>query len=461
MFIPIGDDNPTERKPFLNYAFIALNVIAFGLQQAATPENEIKWMMVPGKLDWPTLFTSMFMHANLIHLIGNMLFLWIFGDNVEDRLGHIWYVIFYVGCGLAADAAHIAGNPKSLIHTLGASGAVSGVMGAYIVLYPRHHIKTFVWLYWFANVIRTPAFLWIGIWILQQILMNAIAPQEGGGVAYLAHIGGFAVGAAVAGVLRIFSGEKTPALRGADPLDVRASKRRIFNPIAEDAGVEFVDQAGDEYSVLRLSDDPREVSRISDITAGITGESSFDVVDRLVVTRGVIVKSVPRDTAGRIQRELQAVGIQAAVILHNKSNFPPKPVVVESASWDARAIRIRVSDQVVMVPWSAPFLDVGARVGEKAFIDLYLNRRTAYRIPDARSVALKEVVRDGRAEVGTNLGGFARAILDRGSSASINEGVRTLAADAAWDRLDFRTPSDYDDYVFWLYNLTLAQGSRA
>src|SRR6185295_9445845 len=159
MFIPIGDDNPAERTPFVNYALIVLNCLAFlvSLGMARDP-GFIRWLMVTGDLHWHTLLTSMFLHAGWGHLLGNMVFLWIFGDNIEDRLGHVAYTIFYLGCGLAASGAHIAGDPTSPIPTLGASGAISGVMGAYLVLYPRAEVKTLIWPgIWYQSIIRTPA----------------------------------------------------------------------------------------------------------------------------------------------------------------------------------------------------------------------------------------------------------------------------------------------------------------
>ena len=137
MFFPLSDDNPTRRRPIVNYTLIALNVVAFLLTLGVrNPENVIHWTMVPADLHWPTLFTSLFLHANWIHLLGNMWMLWIFGDNVEDRLGRPGYVAFYLVCGLAADAAHILTNAASEIPTLGASGAIAGVMGAYIWFFP-------------------------------------------------------------------------------------------------------------------------------------------------------------------------------------------------------------------------------------------------------------------------------------------------------------------------------------
>ena len=463
MFIPIGDENPTERKPFVNYAFIGINIVVFVLQALSPPEATLRWSIVPAHLEWTTVFTSMFLHADLLHLGFNMLFLWIFGDNVEDRLGHVGYTVFYVFCGIAAAVAHIAGDPTSQLPTLGASGAVSGVMGAYIVFYPRAHVKTFIWLgILYADVVRIPAFIWVGIWIVEQIVLNALAPVGGGGgVAYLAHIGGFGAGAAIAGATLLVL-KNLPASRKREvDLDARPSDRRIFQPVDRDHGIEFVDDSGDGYSVLRLRDDPNDVAPISTVVAAVTGESSFDVVDRLVVTRGLIARSIPREAAARIQRDLHTAGIPAAIILHNKSNFAPVPTTVDSASWDGRAIRFRAGDQVVSVPWSGAFLFVGARIDGAAIIDVFVNRKSAYRIKDLRAVALRQVDSDGRSETASDIAGFARAAVERASGAAINDWIRSVAKGGDGARLDFRTADNYDDYVFWLYNLILAQGPRA
>src|SRR5688572_5461711 len=370
MFIPIGDDNPTERTPYVNYALLGANVLAFLLLCLGPPDdpNLIRWTMIPKHLEWHTLFTSMFLHAGWLHLIGNMLFLWIFGDNVEDKLGHIGYTFFYFACGLAAAAAHILTNLESEIPTLGASGAISGVMGAYLVFFPRHHIKTLI-LWFVVDIVRTPAIFWIGFWILQQVFLNAFTRGGTAGVAYLAHIGGFAAGAAVAGatllVLRSFpSSRKREAM-----IDGKASDRRIFAP-ADDHGIDFIEDSGEGYSVLRLRDDPNDVAPISNIAAAVTGESPFDVVDRLVVTRGMIARAIPRDAAARIQRDLHTAGIPSAIILHGRSNFPPAPVAVDAASWDARSIRVRAGDQVVAIPWNTPLLYVGASIDGARFIDV-------------------------------------------------------------------------------------------
>lgn len=149
-----------------------------------------------------TLFTSMFLHANIPHIVGNMLFLFVFGDNVEDAFGHFRYLLFYLICGLAADFVHIASltTPWELaIPTLGASGAISGVMGAYVLMYPRARIQALVFAY-FITVIRIPALFFLGFWFLLQLLYAWI--DIGGGVAYWAHIGGFAAGMILALIFR-------------------------------------------------------------------------------------------------------------------------------------------------------------------------------------------------------------------------------------------------------------------
>ena len=463
MFIPIGDDNPTERTPFVNYALILINVLVFLLTGLGSPDDPgaIRWALVPADPQLATLFTSLFLHAGWMHLIGNMWFLWIFGDNVEDRLGHVGYVAFYFVCGLAANGAHILSNPRSDVPTLGASGAISGVMGAYALFYPRQPVRTFVWLgIWYANVIRTPAFVWIGLWFVQQLLLNLFGRSSG--IAYLAHIGGFVAGLGIAAAIhaaaRVWGGRSGAPPPPASP---ESAHRRPFLPVPEDPGVEWLDDPGDSYSVLRLDEDPAVIGMIADVVQSITGESTGDVRLRLQTSRGMIARQIPREAAEGIQRELHARGIPSAKILHNRANLPPAAVPVEGVSWDERHLRFRSGDQIVQVPWTAPFLWVGARSEGLPFIDIFVNRRTGYRILDSRSTLLTEVDSGSRTEVAREFPAFARAILARASAADLNEGISTAAEQNAWGRLDFPRNSDYDDYIFWLYNLILARSSRA
>jgi membrane associated rhomboid family serine protease len=197
---PIGDDDTSRRTvPLVTYALIALNILFFFVQQSGGNAFIGMWAFVPNRFvanpfgDFLTLFTSMFMHAGWLHLGGNMLYLWIFGDNVEDRFGHIKFTIFYLLCGLAATFAQLAFSLGSNVPNLGASGAIAGVLGAYILLFPHGKVKVLQG----QRVIQVPALIVIGIWFVVQLFsgVGSVADTaQTGGVAYMAHIGGFVVG---------------------------------------------------------------------------------------------------------------------------------------------------------------------------------------------------------------------------------------------------------------------------
>lgn len=208
--LPIGDDNnEITRFPGITYTLIALNVLAFVYQLTLGAElgNFLQeWGMVPANVlegeNSFSLVSSMFLHGGWGHIIGNMLFLKVFGDNVEDRFGHVWFILFYLVTGLAASGAHILLDPDSHIPTVGASGAISGILGAYIVMFPRN--KVLIWM--FFIVFSVPAWLMIGFWALEQFLATfgsiAATEQTSGGIAYAAHAGGFIAGALLALILR-------------------------------------------------------------------------------------------------------------------------------------------------------------------------------------------------------------------------------------------------------------------
>ena len=197
---PVGDDDSARRTvPLVTYVLIALNVVFFFVELSAGDSFVGKWAFVPRRFladpagDVPTLFTSMFMHGGWVHLGGNMLYLWIFGDNVEDRFGHIKFTIFYLLCGLAATFAQLAFSVGSNVPNLGASGAIAGVLGAYILLFPQGRIRVLQ----NQQVVQVPALIVIGMWIVLQFFsgIGSIANTvETGGVAYMAHIGGFVAG---------------------------------------------------------------------------------------------------------------------------------------------------------------------------------------------------------------------------------------------------------------------------
>ena len=206
--IPIGDDDTARRTaPVVTYVLIALNVLFFFVELSGGDAFVGKWALVPSRFlanpfgDAMTLFTSMFMHAGWVHLGGNLLYLWIFGDNVEDRFGHLKFMLFYLVCGLAATFAQMAFSAGSSVPNLGASGAIAGVLGAYILLFPRGRVRVLQG----QQVIQVPALIVIGMWIVLQLFsgIGAIAnAAQTGGVAYMAHIGGFLAGFALTFLLR-------------------------------------------------------------------------------------------------------------------------------------------------------------------------------------------------------------------------------------------------------------------
>ena len=204
--LPIGDDDSARRTtPVVTYALIAINVLFFLVELSAGDAFIERWSVVPRRLlanpvaDFITIFTAMFMHGGWMHLLGNMLYLWIFGDNVEDRLGHVRYLVFYILCGIAATFAQVLVDPNSNIPNLGASGAIAGVLGAYLLMFPRGSVRVMMG----RGIIPMPALIVIGFWALLQFLsgFGAIASTEqtgGGGVAYMAHVGGFVAGLVLA-----------------------------------------------------------------------------------------------------------------------------------------------------------------------------------------------------------------------------------------------------------------------
>ncbi len=215
---PIGDDNSDRKSlPVVTYALIALNVLFFFVELSGGDAFIEKWAFVPARFvanpiaDSLTLFTAMFMHAGWLHLGGNMLYLWIFGDNVEDRFGHVKFIIFYLVCGLVATFAQLAFSLESTIPNLGASGAVAGVLGAYILLFPQGKIKVLQG----QRIVQVPALIVIGLWIVLQFFsgVGSIAnTADTGGVAYMAHIGGFLAGFALTFLFRGRDGAQTPRL---------------------------------------------------------------------------------------------------------------------------------------------------------------------------------------------------------------------------------------------------------
>jgi len=229
---PIRDDNPSFMTPYATYGIVAANVLVWIFVQGLGSEPRLSASvctlgLIPGELlgtaqpgaalqigpntyctisdgaAWHTALTSMFMHGSWLHIISNMWFLWIFGNNVEDAMGHVRFLVFYLLCGLAAAGLQVLSDPDSIVPMVGASGAIGGVMGAYILLYPRVHVHMLVFLGFFVTTLAVPAVVMLGYWFLLQLLSGfASVGGQGGGVAFWAHVGGFVAGAILVLVFR-------------------------------------------------------------------------------------------------------------------------------------------------------------------------------------------------------------------------------------------------------------------
>jgi rhomboid family protein len=235
--LPIGDEDTRQGFPIVNVAIIAINVLVFVLLQLPNDAFTLGYSVIPKEIThgidlvgpqqvvlpdgttdvideamgpspiWLTLFTSMFMHGGWTHIGGNMLFLFIFGDNVERLFGSLKYLLFYLLCGVAADFAQIASSPDSVIPSLGASGAISGVLAAYVLFFPQNPVRVLLTLGYLIRVTAVPAFVMIGLWILLQLVSgigSITVSEQTGGVAYWAHVGGFAAGLLLGLLLRPF-----------------------------------------------------------------------------------------------------------------------------------------------------------------------------------------------------------------------------------------------------------------
>jgi membrane associated rhomboid family serine protease len=263
--IPIRDAIRSRNFPVVNVAIIGLNIIVFLWQLAQGPhlqEALYFYGIVPLRYSDPELsahftafeqylpfLSSMFLHGGFLHILMNMWFLYIFGDNIEDRLGHIRYLVFYLFCGVAAGLVHLFTNWNSNIPTIGASGAISGVMGAYLLLYPRSKILTLIPIFFFFQFVEIPAFIFLGFWLLIQLFSAGLTPRNVGGVAFWAHIGGFVVGLVF---IKIF--DAIPRTGLSDGLRQYTERQRT-HPIQPLSPLSFPDEL-DLHGIIKIT--PRE-----------------------------------------------------------------------------------------------------------------------------------------------------------------------------------------------------------
>ncbi|MGB3236685.1 MAG: rhomboid family intramembrane serine protease [Geitlerinemataceae cyanobacterium] len=224
LVLPLHDNNPTRTTPYIVYGLVGANIFIFLFEMTLSKPQLLQffhiWAVVPQELtaslqgaagsgEWLTLITSQFLHGGFLHVAGNMLFLWVFGNNVEDCLGHVKFLGFYLACGIAAALSQWFFSMNSGVPLVGASGAIAGVLGAYILRFPRAEVVTLIPLGFFMTTVRLPAYFFLGFWFLQQAFFSFVSLQNtemvaSGGVAYLAHAGGFVVGMLLAPLLGLF-----------------------------------------------------------------------------------------------------------------------------------------------------------------------------------------------------------------------------------------------------------------
>lgn len=448
---PIGDENPRERTPWINWFLIGLNIAAFLFTLALAESRVYAIALVPLQAaDNPlTFLSSMFLHAGLAHLGGNMLFLWIFGDNVEDKLGHVLYLLFYVTCGIAASFLHIWTTDRPDLPVVGASGAISGVMGAYLVLFPRAYVRLWYFFFFLMDVLLIPALLWIGFWFLQQLILASA--QEGGGVAYTAHVGGFLTGLTVGLLvkhLRFGTGGLSPLPREVRYASRPARPSPISKPVVtieKDAEVLFLDEIDERFAVLRATDDLFAIHRIAKTVARETEESIAEVQKRLVHSRGVVARGLSRIAAERIAARLRWMDMITLVVPDTPATHPPEAMAVERFSWDSDRFTAVSRGRSDTYSWSAPFLYVGARIAASPTLDIFATPRARYPLHRTTDMSPHDL-RDA-----------AAAILEYRRGAAMNDGVRVLAYRGQWGYLSFRSSEDYEEYIFWLYSLILAR----
>jgi membrane associated rhomboid family serine protease len=213
---PVSDVIPSRTAPIVTVSLIVINSVVF-LYQWMLPQHALQiftaqYALIPAYASLSSVLTSMFLHGGWMHIIGNMLYLWIFGDNIEDQLGHVGFLVFYLAAGALAAVGQVVINPDSMVPMVGASGAIAGVMGAYFVLYPESRILTAIFIFFFFDLVEIPAIFFLGIWFLMQLLSGVgslgVSNAAAGGTAFFAHIGGFIAGLLVGGVLRVRGGRR-------------------------------------------------------------------------------------------------------------------------------------------------------------------------------------------------------------------------------------------------------------
>ena len=478
LILPIGDENPTSRQPVVNWTLIGLNVCCFLVSaQIGLGAVFADLAITPGDFRPHTLVTSMFLHGGLAHLLGNMLFLWIVGDNVEDKLGRVWYPVFYAGCGIAAGLTHVLFHHGDMTPTIGASGAVAGTLGMYAVLFPDHQIKIFYWFYFWLGVWYVSAKWAIGFWFAEQFVMTAMLAARGGptGVAYGAHVGGFLAGAVLGFVLR----RRLLGMGPARPGPRLAPRRAAFAPVPEGLDAQGRPYYGTEAPAPRaiprgpawspgtgwavLVTEERamaEPARLVEAIAAATGTAPADAAAQATRTPGMVARGMAEEDARAAVHAMARAGVGAAARPDAELRPLPPMLEVARAVFFDQGFEVETEAGFVRADYPEVTLLVAGRVqrtagGYATVLTAFL--QDAPRLCFIEGDTIAKLARPGwGVAAGMPVRGMAVALANRAAQAGRNLGVEILiggARSADWTGLTFDGFAAYEAYCAWAYQV--------
>ena len=498
MIIPIGDIQKPEKIPYVNYALLGINILVYLFVQPneltadadAIHEFFLKYAFVPAEISLQGILFSMFMHAGIFHLAGNMLFLWIAGDNVEDRLGKIGYFFFYIACGFAASMAHFLFNMESLVPCIGASGAIAGVMGAYFLLCPRNQVRFFYWMFFFIGTFYVSARVAVGFWFVEQLIMFLVY-HAGGGVAFDAHLGGIVFGFLVVLAL-IKLGIASPYLAAEH---YRASARRVSSFAHDHRGRPFIQYPGpnpySRYSRRRsiFSDRPppqnadwlhnayasptytppwqqattapglftivarkpilNRIADIAPVVASLTGATPDVASHALRTNYGVIARDVSGELAASLEASLAQIDV-AVFVMKNEDliDIPPVRELTNLTASDP-GMTLYFDGSSLSKRRDEIFLVVCGVVAGAPTLDIYTYEPWArFRASEGSHVFERPTL--------SNIRSIMARIL-HGHNMAVNRGVKVLVDGGDWGDVAFSSHEDFDRYCYWLIQVVNAR----
>ncbi len=482
MIIPIGDENPTSTTPYVTWTLIGLNVLVF-LWMSGQGLDEGNWAIEhlalwPNRVQPHAFLTANFLHGGLMHLGSNMLFLWIAGDNVEERLGHWWYAVVYLGCGAAAMLAHLLIHLGAPIPVVGASGSIAGVLGMYLVFFPNAQIKLLYWFF-FVGVWYVSAKWAIGVWFAINVVSALLAQgSTGGGVAYFAHVGGFVAGLAVAYFVKTKIEQGTPPPRraraprrapvpspGRTPDGIDAQGRPFYSdPQPSAAAGGWQRGPAGSWVVLAASDaalhDPRALERH---VAGATGRGVPDVAQSLRAERGFLARGLEQAQARALVQSLNRAGV--ASLARDESSLRALPPLAEvyralfsrdgvEADSSTGMLRFQFGDLALAVVGRVRRSGSNLRPNYAFVMTLFL--RNGPRLLFVEHDTVGKVARGAGMASGLPLRGQAVWVLNHAPAAARNGGIESLAGGGRqvdWEPYTFEGFAAYEAYTAWLWQV--------